>query len=86
MLLAHDVGVPESIGGEALVLYLIPWTHAIAIFVKMSSPIFYNLPSQSLTGFGLAGDLLFHLGALLITILIVITIASKIFEREGIVN
>jgi hypothetical protein len=86
-LVSMFVGVPESLGAPgALLLYLIPWTHSIAIFIKMSSPAIYNLPSQSLTGFGLIGDLAFHLGALFISILVVITIASKIFDREGIVN
>jgi len=67
-------------------LYLIPWTHATAIFIKTSSPALYDLPSQSLTGFGLLWDIIFHLGALAISILIIITIASKIFDRESIVN
>jgi len=79
-------GVPESLGREGLILYLIPWTHATAIFIKISSPALYNLPSQSLTGFGLFGDIIFHLGALAISILIIITIASKIFDRESILN
>ena len=80
------VGVPESLGTEGLLLYLIPWSHASAIFIKISSPALYNLPSQSLTGFGLVGDMIFHLGALAISILILITIASKIFDKEGMVN
>ena len=47
-------------------------------------PEFYNV--KSLTGLGLVPDLIFHITYLIIFILVVIYIASKIFEREGIVN
>ncbi|MHA2365974.1 MAG: ABC transporter permease subunit [Candidatus Hodarchaeales archaeon] len=86
-LLGMFIGVPESLSdgiGPAYLLYLIPWSHTIALFQKISSPTLYNY--QSLTGFGLIGDIIFHLSALFITIAIIITIASKIFEREGIVS
>lgn len=77
-------GVPESIGGPALLLYIIPYTHTLAIFQKLLKPNYYDV--KSLTGFGLYGDLLFHFAYLFISILIVLYIASKVFEREGIVN
>ena len=77
-------GVPESIGGPALLLYIIPYTHTLAIFQKLLKPNYYDV--KSLTGFGLYGDLLFHFAFLFVSILIVLYIASKVFEREGIVN
>ncbi|MHA2366711.1 MAG: ABC transporter permease subunit [Candidatus Hodarchaeales archaeon] len=83
-LVGMFVGVPESMGGSALFLYLIPWSHALAIFHKMNSPSFYEV--KSLLGYGLIADLLFHLIFLFISIAIIIAIAAKIFEREGIVN
>lgn len=77
-------GVPESLGGPALLLYFIPYTHTLAIFQKLLKPNYYDV--KSLTGFGLYGDLLFHFAYLFISIAIVLYIASKVFEREGIVN
>lgn len=77
-------GVPESMGGAALLLYLIPWSHSLAIFQKMLRPEYFDV--KSLLGMGLIPDLLFHLTFLLVSIAIILAIASKIFEREGIVN
>ena len=78
------IGVPENTGGLALLLYLIPFTHGSAIFQKLLRPNYYNI--TSLTGFGLYADLLFHFSYLILSIGLVIYLASKVFEREGILN
>jgi hypothetical protein len=78
------VGVPENLGESGLLLYLIPFSHSLAIFQKLLKPGFYEI--KSLTGFGLMGDIIFHFTFLVISIAIVLYIASKVFEREGIVN
>ncbi|MFW9993605.1 MAG: ABC transporter permease [Candidatus Odinarchaeota archaeon] len=75
-------GVPEEAG--LTILYLIPWSHALAIFSKVIRPGYYD--AKSLLGFGLVGDLIFHFLALFLSIAVVMFIASKIFDREGIVN
>ena len=77
-------GVPESFGREGVVLYIIPWSHALAIFQKILRPNYYEV--KSLLGYGVVGDLIFHLAALFVTIVIILIIAARIFEREGIVN
>ena len=78
------IGVPENMGGAALLLYIIPFTHSAAIFQKMLRPTYYN--ENSLLGYGVVGDLTFHLAYLIVTILLVLFIASKAFDREGIIN
>ena len=78
------LGVPENIGGVALLLYIIPFTHSIAIFQKMLRPAYYD--ANSLLGFGLYADLLFHIIFLIVSILIVLYLASKAFERESIIS
>ena len=83
-LVTMFVGVPENIGGAALLLYLIPFTHALAIFQEILRPSYYN--ANSLLGFGLIGDLIFHFVFLVATILLVLYIASKTFDRESIIN
>lgn len=80
-------GVPEAISNEpaVLLLYIIPWSHTLAIFHKMMRPQYYNVKAL----FGpnnLWMDFIFHFTALFITIAIILFIASKVFEREGIVN
>ena len=77
-------GVPENLGGPALLLYVIPFTHSLAIFQKLLRPGYYDV--KSLTGFGLIGDLTFHFVYLVLSIAVVLYLASKVFEREGIVN
>ena len=77
-------GLPENQGEAGLLLYIIPWSHASAIFQEVSRPDYYNV--KSLLGFGLVPDILFHLVVLIIMIVIILYIATKIFEREGIVN
>ena len=78
------IGVPENYGGAALLLYIIPFTHSVAIFQKMLRPSYYN--ANSLLGYGVVGDLLFHIAYLLASILFVLYLASKAFDREGIIN
>ena len=73
----------EAFGGAGIVLYLIPWSHATAILSKGLYPQTYA--SSTLTG-TIATDLLFHLGYLVFIILIALFIASRIFEREGILT
>jgi ABC-type Na+ efflux pump permease subunit len=77
-------GVPEqSFGGAGIFLYIIPWSHAIAILQKGMYPQTYA--SSALTG-SIATDLIFHLGFLVVVILISIYIASRVFERESILT
>ncbi len=73
----------ESFGGAGIVLYLIPWSHAIAILSKGLYPQTYA--SSAITG-SIPGDLLLHLGYLVVIILIALFIASRVFEREGILT
>ncbi|MFW9853685.1 MAG: ABC transporter permease subunit [Candidatus Thorarchaeota archaeon] len=73
----------ESFGGAGILLYIIPWSHAMAILSKGLYPQTYG--SRALTG-SIATDLLFHLGYLVIVILICLFIASKVFDREGILS
>jgi ABC-type transport system involved in cytochrome c biogenesis permease component len=78
-------GVPESFGEVGFLLYIIPWSHSLSIFQKIMRPEFYNV--KAIFGVGnLWLDLLFHIFALVLMIAIILYIASKIFEREGIVN
>ncbi|MHA2387945.1 MAG: hypothetical protein ACXACW_04405, partial [Candidatus Hodarchaeales archaeon] len=59
------------------------WSHAIAILSKGLYPQTYA--SSAITG-SIPTDLLFHLGYLVIVILIALFIASRVFEREGILT
>ena len=52
----------------------------------MSRPAFYDTSANSLFHMGLAVDLVFHIASLVVIIGLLLYIASKIFEREGIVN
>ncbi|MFX0094970.1 MAG: ABC transporter permease [Candidatus Hodarchaeota archaeon] len=81
-------GLPEVLAKTAnaplaLSLYIIPWTHVFAIFQKLLAPTYY-------TTNGLFGnvwvDIGFHITVLFITVAVVMWIASKVFEREGLVN
>ena len=77
-------GVPEqSFGGAGIFLYIIPWSHAIAILQKGMYPQTYA--SSALTG-SIPTDLIFHLGYLVVVILISIYVASRVFERESILT
>ncbi len=62
---------------------IIPWSHAVAILKKGMYPQTYA--SSALTG-SIATDLIFHLGYLVVVILISIYIASRVFERESILT
>jgi hypothetical protein len=73
----------ESFGGAGIFLYIIPWTHAIAILQKGLYPQTYA--SSALTG-SITTDLIFHVGYLVVIIFIALFIASRVFEREGILN
>ncbi len=73
----------ESFGGAGMLLYLIPWSHAIAILSKGLYPQTYS--ASAITG-SIPTDLLFHLGYLVVIILIALFIASRVFEREGILT
>ena len=73
----------ESFGGAGMILYLIPWSHAIAILSKGLYPQTYA--SSAITG-SIPTDLLFHLGYLVVVIMIALFIASRVFEREGILT
>jgi ABC-type transport system involved in multi-copper enzyme maturation permease subunit len=77
-------GLPEQAFGEVgLLLYLIPWTHATAILSKGLYPKTYE--SNALTG-SIPLDLVLHFGYLIVVIVICLFIASKVFEREGILT
>ncbi|MCG3219288.1 MAG: ABC transporter permease [Candidatus Heimdallarchaeota archaeon] len=72
-------GVPETLSW----LYLIPWTHSMAVMNKGVFPKTYA--NSSLTG-SVTLDIVFHLGVLLIFVIISMVVASKIFDREGVVS
>jgi ABC-type Na+ efflux pump permease subunit len=77
-------GLPEqAFGGAGILLYIIPWTHATSILAKGLYPQTYA--SSALTG-SIPLDLVFHFGYLIVVILIFLFIASKVFEREGILT
>jgi len=77
-------GIPEqSFGGAGVILYIIPWTHALAILTKGLYPQTYA--SSALTG-SIPLDLVFHFGYMILLIFVFLFIASKIFERESILT
>ncbi|MFX0184048.1 MAG: ABC transporter permease [Candidatus Hodarchaeota archaeon] len=77
-------GLPEQAFGEAgFLLYLIPWTHAFAILSKGLYPKTFE--SSALTG-SIPLDLVLHFGYLIIVIMICLFVASKVFDREGILT
>lgn len=82
-------GIPErAFGGGGIFLYIIPWSHSIAILSKGLYPQTYasSALTRGLPGGGIAMDILFHFGYLIVVILVCLFIASKIFEREGILT
>ncbi|MFW9905456.1 MAG: ABC transporter permease [Candidatus Thorarchaeota archaeon] len=82
-------GIPErAFGGAGIFLYIIPWAHSIAILSKGLYPQTYasSALTRDLPYGGIAMDLVFHFGYLIIVILICLFIASKVFEREGILT
>ncbi|MFX1286449.1 MAG: ABC transporter permease [Promethearchaeota archaeon] len=82
-------GIPErAFGGAGIILYIIPWAHSIAILSKGLYPQTYasSALTRGLPGGGIAMDLVLHFGYLIVVILICLFIASKVFEREGILT
>lgn len=79
-------GLPESYGAAGFLIYIIPWSHSLAIFQRISRPAFYDLNTNSIFNMGVYVDLLFHIVSLVVIIGIILYVASKIFEREGIVS
>ncbi len=82
-------GIPErAFGGAGVILYIIPWAHSISILSKGLYPQTYasSALTRGLPGGGIAMDLVIHFGYLIIVILICLFIASKVFEREGILT
>lgn len=82
-------GIPErAFGGAGVILYIIPWAHSIAIMSKGLYPQTYasTALTRDLPYGGIAMDLLLHFGYLIVVILICLFIASKVFEREGILT
>ncbi len=73
----------QSFGGAGILLYLIPWSHAIAILSKGLYPQTYA--SSAITG-SIETDLLFHFGFLIAVIFISLYVASRVFERESILT
>ncbi len=73
----------QSFGGAGILLYLIPWTHATSIFSKGLYPQTYA--SSTITG-SIIFDIFIHLGYMIIVILACLFIASKVFDREGIIK
>ncbi len=66
-------GLPEELGSEGWFLYLIPWSHTLALVNKI---LFF--PAEP-------WEFVFHIGFLLGFIFIILVIAAKVFEREGII-
>lgn len=72
-------GVPETLD----ILYLVPWVHSMAVLMKG----LYPLTFANSTLFGSIGlDLLFHLGYLLLFVIITMYAGSRLFEREKILS
>jgi ABC-type transport system involved in multi-copper enzyme maturation permease subunit len=77
-------GLPEQAFGDVgYLLYIIPWTHATAILSKGLYPKTFE--GSALTG-SIPLDLVLHFSYLIVVILICLFIASKVFEREGILT
>lgn len=77
-------GLPENaFGGAGIYLYILPWAHIIAILRKGMYPL--TCVSSAITG-DIALDMLLHLGYIVVVIAIFLVIASKLFDREGILT
>lgn len=88
-MIAMFGGIPErTFGGAGIFLYIIPWAHSIAILSKGLYPQTYasSALTRNLPGGGIPMDLVIHFGFLVIVILVCLFIASKVFEREGILT
>jgi ABC-2 type transport system permease protein len=72
-------GVPDSFD----TLYIVPWTHSMAVLMKGLYPQTYA--NSTLLG-SVGIDLIFHLGYLLLFVVIFLFIGSRLFEREKILS
>jgi hypothetical protein len=85
-------GLPEMLSASTgsplpLLLYLVPWMHALAIFQKMMLPTYFTTNDLLLNPLGNVWiDVLFHLVVIFVVLALVIWAASKVFEREGLVS
>ena len=84
----YGLGYAVSCPSYGIILYIIPWAHSIAILSKGLYPQTYasNALTRDLPYGGIAMDLVFHFGFLIVVILVCLFIASKVFEREGILT
>ncbi len=71
-LIGMFVGIPEYLGTAGYLLYLIPFTHTVALINK-----FLFFPASPL-------ELMFHVAYLIGSIVVVFYLAAKIYERESI--
>ena len=85
-------GIPEVLSTTIkspipLLLYLIPWMHVLAIFQKVLLPAYFSQNSLYLLPVkNVLMDVVFHFIVILASLFIIIWIAGKIFEREGLVS
>ncbi|MFX1507703.1 MAG: ABC transporter permease subunit [Promethearchaeota archaeon] len=85
-------GIPEILcttmdSPLPLLLYLIPWMHALAIFQKVLLPDYFTQSSTYLLPVNnVMVDVIFHLVVILFSLLMALWGAGKVFEREGLVN
>ena len=85
-------GLPEMLSDSMesplpLLLYLIPWMHALAIFQKMMLPAYFTTNDLLLIPLGNVWiDVLFHFIVIFVILALVMWAASKVFEREGLVS
>lgn len=85
-------GLPEMLSASMgsplpLLLYLIPWMHALAIFQKMMLPGYFTTNDLLLIPLGNVWiDILFHFVVIFVVLALVMWGASKVFEREGLVS
>ncbi len=83
-------GIPEVMSGTwnsslPLLLYLIPWEHALAIFQKAMLPNYFSTNDYLLLG-NVWFDVIFHMINIFFVIVIVLWLASKLFDREGLLS
>jgi 4-amino-4-deoxy-L-arabinose transferase-like glycosyltransferase len=64
---------------------LIPWEHVLAIFQKIMLPEYFSVHGYLLFG-NVWVDVGFHLLAIFLVIILVIWVASRIFDREGLIS
>jgi hypothetical protein len=85
-------GIPEMLSDSMgsplpLLLYLIPWMRALAIFQKMMLPAYFTTNNLLLIPLGNVWlDVIFHFIVIFVVLALVMWAASKVFEREGLVS